>query len=250
MGTNTGGLIIPFQGTDDAALALLEKIAGKPLFVRNDDQGFKSGNETDFTVDIVKGYMIIHHSDYAHSLFYQPGIWEEKFKRLELLDRIYAFLRVDSANAAGYAIYENAKQIRCFEQGEGESHQSGEALPFEREWLNAPAFYMHEFQDEQGEYHELKILEASFNEDEMGEWEDYYKCRYIGDDENYLSEDELSLMLLNTLFFDLFGMSYCVDNPGENSILLSTLEFPEVQTTSEISDNGFFAKLKRFFSGQ
>ena len=40
MGTNTGGLIIPFQGTDDAALALLEKIAGKPLFVRNDEQGF------------------------------------------------------------------------------------------------------------------------------------------------------------------------------------------------------------------
>lgn len=227
MGTNVGGMILPFSGDESQAVALIEKLEGKPLYKREHwTSDFNTGSDENFSFCLVNGYLILHHSSYVYDLFYKPEYWQEKFKQLGLTDRMIVFVRVDSANAAGYAIYENTQQIRCLEQSEDEPYQSGEILPFEKKWINAPAFYVNEFEDEYGEWQTKNIPESEFNEDKMEEWEDYYKCRYIDSYENSVHESGLAGVILNELLFELFQMKYTLDNPYPETFLYSTLPEP------------------------
>lgn len=238
MGTNVGGLILPFEGDEIQAVVLIEQLEAKSLHKReHQTSDFNTGSEEDFSFCLVNGYLILHHAYYVHSMFYTPEIWQEKFKHLGLMERIIVFLRVDSANAAGYAIYENAQQIRCLEQSEDVTHQFGEILSFEQQWLNASAFYVHEFEDEYGEWQSKIIPESEFNENEMEEWEDYYKCRYIDEYENSVREFELASVILNELLFDLFQMKYTLDNPYPETFLYSTLSEPRKSKQSQARQN-------------
>ena len=238
MGTNVGGLILPFQGDEQQAVVFIGKLEGKVLYKREQwTSDFNTGSEEDFSFCLVNGYLILHHASYVHSMFYTPEIWQEKFRHLDLMDRIIVFLHVDSANAAGYAIYENAQQIRCLEQSEDETYQSGEILSFEQQWLNAPAFYVHEFEDEYGEWQTKNIPESEFNEDEMEEWEDYYKCRYIDDYENSVHESGLTGVILNELLFEMFQMKYTLDYPYPETFLYSTLSEPRQSQQSHAKQN-------------
>ena len=251
MGTHVGGLILPFQGNELQAVALIEELEGKPLYKREQwTSDFNTGSEEDFSFYLVNGYLILHHAGYVHSMFYTPEIWQEKFNQIGLMDRIIVFLRVDSANAAGYAIYENAQQIRCFEQADDESYQSGVMLSFEQKWLNAPAFYIHEFEDENGELQTKNISESEFNEDKMEGWEEYYKCRYIEDYENSVHEFGLASVILNELLFELFQTKYTLDDSYPNEFLYSTLFEPRQKEQTRFnpdSKKNLWAKLTDLF---
>ncbi len=71
----------------------------------------------------------------------------------------------------------------------------------------------------------------------MEEWEDYYKCRYIGDYENSVCEFELASVILNELLFDLFQMKYTLDNPYPEIFLYSTLSEPQQSKQSQAKQN-------------
>ncbi|WP_372403167.1 hypothetical protein ACDW34_11145 [Acinetobacter piscicola] len=238
MGTNVGGMILPFSGSELQAVVFIEELEGKVLYKREHwTSDFNTGSEEDFSFCLVNGYLILHHAYYVHSMFYTPEIWQEKFKQLGLTDRMIIFLRVDSANAVGYAVYENAKQIRCFEQSDGKTYQLGEELSFEQQWLNAPAFYVHEFEDEYGEWQTQNIPESEFNEEEMEEWADYYKCRYLDDYENSVHESGLAGVILNELLFEMFQMEYTLDNLYRETFLYSTLSGSQQSKQSHAKQN-------------
>ncbi|QOW46410.1 MULTISPECIES: hypothetical protein [Acinetobacter] len=238
MGTNVGGMILPFSGNELQAVVFIEQLEGKVLYKREHwTSDFNTGSEEYFSFCLVNGYLILHHAYYVHSMFYTPEIWQEKFKQLGLMDRMIIFLRVDSANAVGYAVYENAKQIRCFEQSDGKTYQLGEELSFEQQWLNAPAFYVHEFEDEYGEWQTQNIPESEFNEEKMEEWADYYKCRYLDDYENSVHESGLAGVILNELLFEMFQMEYTLDNLYRETFLYSTLSGPQQSKQSHAKQN-------------
>ena len=252
MGISAGGLIIPFNGTYEEAIVLLEKIEEKKVYLEK-KSFFDTRDSRYFNLEIINGYLIIHYADYYFSLLNDEFVWCLKLRSLDLIKPIIAFGLFDSGGYYGYLIYENGEFVRSISQDVNDDYKIkivGEPAEFENTWLNASTFYLHEFEDENGEWKTEEIEPENVDEQLLDEWSDdiYQKCYYLENKDDFLCEEGLVQFLFSKLCIDIIGNNFVDRDYGDDSLNLSTEKSPDEQISDQAMHKiSFISKIKQLF---
>ena len=131
MGVSAGGLIIPFKGTQDQAVALVEKLENNKLY-KSPETYLDTRYIENYSLVFVSDYLVIYHADYAFSMIEHEKQWSQKLSELGLLDELIVFGMFDSDGYYFYGIFENAQLIRSISQNVNEGiKQTGILSDFE-----------------------------------------------------------------------------------------------------------------------
>lgn len=252
MGISAGGLIIPFNGTYEEAVVLLEKIEEKKVYLER-NSFFDTRDSRYFNLEIINGYLIIHHADYYFSLLNDELVWCLKLRSLDLIKPIIAFGLFDSGGYYGYLIYENGELVRSISQDVNDDCKIkivGKPAEFEKIWLNASTFYFHEFEDENGEWKTEEIESENFDEQLLDEWSDdiYQKCYYLENKNDFLGEEELIRFLFSQLCMNIMGNNFFDRCYNDNSLNLSIEKSSDEQISNHTKRKiSFISKIKQLF---
>ena len=232
MGCRSSGMIIPFKGS-------LEEIVG--LINNWTEKDFKKTIKLEF----IKGSLvIIHNHNFFLSAYQYKDLWSERLKKSSLNDWVIFFECVDHYNAASYLIFKNNIEVRRITESENQAfYQSGEPQDFEKEWLNASIGYEHEYQ-EGNEWKEEIITDPRFSLEDIDEWKNYHKFYYIGSIDNFtnqLARQLLSDLSNKYLGFDLINDAYDIEN--KITLACGYGEISENQSISNTQKKSFFQKI-------
>lgn len=206
MGISAGGLIIPFEGTLQEAVALVEKLNNTKLY-KSTEIYLDTRLIENYSLAFISDHLIIYHADYSLSMFEEEQ-WSKKLSELGLLDQLIVFGMFDSGSYYVYGIFENAQLIRSISQNvDEEIKQTGILSAFEAKWLNATIFYEFEYEDQDGDWQTKNIEGADFDADSIEEWEEGNICKvyYIDDHENAVPEHDMVYFLFSELSEQILG---------------------------------------------
>lgn len=254
MGMQSGGIIIPFKGTEDEALQIVSTWLNQPLHIlEQGHHNFDVRQDHDVYLNILESCLIIHHANFAASIISQQDIWEKRFKQTNLNDWVIVFACYDSANYYGYSLFEQTKLKRYFYQNhEGEIEQFGEPSSIEKAWLNAAYFYEYEYLTEDGDYETITIENNNKDFNQIDAWNEgnYEKYLYVENRDKYVSENELAAFFLSQLTYQYIHIDIRNFYTSTN-IYLTTSTGLEIrnqqllQETYKSEAKGFMAQLIR-----